>query len=368
MYRSSVPPATSLVRKGRGFQRSHTQTTPIHRASLQHALTEANTLQHTSNQFRLTQCLYTHPVNNQPQPTQRTNKHSKAENCLSLNKIKELSASQISKTLNVNNSTNPDSTNHTSKPPSSTDSKAPRKKGRPFGAKTKLKKTTSPIKVLQSLGIHSNKKPLTMATLLQSFQSQWKAFLSTSTQSENVLSKLQLPEQSEPAKSVSKLQSKPVSNSASTLKKVALKRKPKSSKQTSGTRMVQSALGKSPDANVVMVIPECVGVIQRGGVSRKGHTSHTKTVSPTIVDYFKRKQSSPQTGMPVFNISYTVLLIRQLTMCLANFLDGVKILYFWSILPTCTYLTPHPHHTHSASGTPRCTHLLPGYQSGLCRE
>ncbi len=288
-YRFSAGGSPALpVRRGRG-QGKHTHNTTTNRVALQHAITEANKLLHQSSKERLAHCVFIHTTSIKTKQAIA----SKTESTVS---------SQSSK---MERSTSSQSSKMEPTTSSGHQSQGVRKRGRPFSTKQQklAKKQTTSSQFLQCLGIRGNDKPLTMATLLQSFQSQCNSIiLPTVTQTVEIPSK---PHPVVKSSDPTKLTKKPQQLKAATnpMKKVAakqpslIKNAQKSTnclKQVTGTRLVQAALGKSPDSTVVMVMPQAMGVKRRAVVSRRSHhVKHKSVSSSAIVDYFKKQ---PQNG------------------------------------------------------------------------
>ena len=195
-----------------------------------------------------------------------------------------------------------------------------KKRGRPpSNAKAVSTQSLSQTQLLRCLGINSEGNvptPSAMTSFLQSIQTQLSTLL-TSTSSNPLTNTVGVSSASIKSLATSNTQGQrdkaainrsttlqPINviNTSSTIpathfiplkpiktRKRTNKRRQTSTKQVSPTKLIQAGLGKSPDTNVVQVVPKAVPVrrVVRP-VSKRGRAVCGKSVSPTIVDYFKR--------------------------------------------------------------------------------
>ncbi len=309
--------------------------------SLQHAISEAESLVALCNQERLAQCVFkeltaikTEPISQQ----KRSNKIIKIEKKDLQNENKVVNSEKAARNNGKSHSLT-DTTNQQSQG-------IRKKRGRPpSNAKAVSTQSLSQTQLLRCLGINSEGNvptPSAMTSFLQSIQTQLSTLL-TSTSSNPLTNTVGVSSASIKSLATSNTQGQrdkaatinrsttlqPINaiNTSSTIpathfiplkpvktRKLTNKRRQTSTKQVSPTKLIQAGLGKSPDTNVVQVVPKAVPVrrVVRP-VSKRGRAVRWKSVSPTIVDYFKRGAGEEVGGAENY---YYYCVSVFLTMCL----------------------------------------------------
>ena len=279
--------------------------------TLQHAISVADSLVKLCNQERLDQCVFkertaikTEPISQQ----RRANKFVKIERKDSQNENKIVISEKTNVSVSCNGKYQSISDTTTQQFHS-----VRKKRGRP--PSNTMAVNNAQTQLLRCLGINMEEnvsQPLAMTTFLQSIQSQLSILLTSTspnplTSTGGVSTKVQSLNTSVASEQASikgqagtinrpttQQRSRTV-NTSSTVPAKHLKprnnrtNKTQKTKQVSPTKLIQAVLGKSPDTNVVQVVPKAVLVrrtVKR--VSKRGRAVCVKSVSPSIVDYFKK--------------------------------------------------------------------------------
>ena len=298
--------------------------------TLQHAISVADSLVKLCNQERLDQCVFkertaikTEPISQQ----RRANKFVKIERKDSQNENKIVKSEKTNVSVGCNGKSQ--SVSDTTTQPSLSIRK---KRGRP--PSNTMAVTNAQTQLLRCLGINMEEnvaQPLAMTTFLQSIQSQLSVLLTSTspnplTSTGGVSTKVQSLNTTSVASEQASIKGQTVTinrpttqersrtvNTSSTVPAKHLKprnnrtNKTQKTKQVSPTKLIQAVLGKSPDTNVVQVVPKAVLVrrtVKR--VSKRGRAVCVKSVSPSIVDYFKKGGSGEGGYEPLLSV-YNVL-------------------------------------------------------------